>query len=158
MDEHAIAWEPIPRDANHFMLVEVLHFEERTWEDGVPVSIVVTSTTGQAAKEEEGCAAWRIDFVTVAAFQRREFGWWWPEARAMTTPMPRASRKADANLEVATWEVVHSEWLKACVPPDTYSGAMHHYVIAAEDAAYEIAALGWTAERLPLGWKQAYGL
>lgn len=86
MAEHAIAWEPIPRDANHYMAVEVVHFEERTSEEGMPVTIVLVSDTGQAAKEEGGQAAWRIEFVTVAAFQRRSVSTWWPGSRPITAP------------------------------------------------------------------------
>lgn len=155
MAERAIARDPIPRDANHYMLVGVVHFEERTVDEGVPVTIVVASSTGLAAQEKGGRAAWRISFEPVVAFQRRPLGAWWPGARPVTTPSP--PKKSDEQLEVATWEIVQSAWLQECVPPNTYAGTVHHYVIADEDEVYEIAALGWYSERLPPGWEQTYG-
>ncbi len=155
MAEHAIAWEPIPRDANHFMLVSVMHFAERTSQEGMPVSVVVTATAGRAAQEEGGRAAWRIEFGAVAAFQRRPLNAWWPGSRPITIPRGRGA--SSERLEVAAWEIVQSAWLRECVPPDTYPGTMHHFVIADEDDAYEIAALVWTSERLSPGWEQDYG-
>jgi hypothetical protein len=155
MAERPIAWEPIPRDANHYMAVQVVHFEERTSDEGTPVTIVLAATTGQAAREEGGRAAWRLAFVTVAAFQRRSLSIWWPGSRPMTIPVGHG--KARDRLEVATWEIVQSAWLRECVPPNTYSGTIHHYVIADYEDAYEIAALGWMSEQLPPGWEQVYG-
>jgi len=153
MAERPIAWEPIPRDANHYMAVQVVHFEERTADEGAPVRIVLAAATGQAAQEAGGRAAWQLEFVTVAAF-RRSLSVWWPGGRPITIPVSHR-RKARNRLEVATWELVDSLWLKECVPPNTYSGTIHHYVIADYDEAYEIAAAGWTSERLPPEWERA---
>lgn len=50
------------------------------------------------------------------------------------------------------WEVTPSSWLAFGLPPSKRY-PLRHFVIADEDAVYELTAETWESEQLPDGWE-----
>lgn len=136
--EHAIPWEPVPREANVYMVLNVERFEQRGTE-GAPVSVTVVASTEESTPR---IGVWRIDFHNVPGFRCLPI-----------EQLPGSSRLTylvkGNTLSAATWEVVHSRWLPEAI--GTNYGrpqAVRHYVIAGSYQVYEIAAEAWTSEAL----------
>ena len=137
--ERAIPWDPVPKKANVYMVLQVEKFEQQALKEGMPVSMTVVASTEEATPR---IGIWRIDFTSVAGF------------RCLPIDQPPGSSRVkyfgkDSRLLAATWEVVHSRWLPEAVGT-LYSRpqAVHHYVIADSYMVYDIAAQGWTSEAL----------
>jgi hypothetical protein len=138
--EQAIPWNPVPKGANVYMLLQVARFEQQALAEGTPVSMTVVASTEERPPQR---GAWRIDFTSVAGF------------RCLSIAQPPGGGNQltylgkNNNLLAATWEVVHSRWLPEAI--GTLHGrpqAVHHYVIANSYTIYDIAAQGWTSEAL----------
>lgn len=139
--EQAIPWEPVPRKANVYMVLQVERFEQLALSEGTPVSITVVASTEHSMPRH---GAWRIDFTHVAAFR----------CLPIDQPLGSRSRMAaylgkDNKLVAATWEIVHSRWLPEAVGTlHSRPQAVRHYVIASSYVIYDIAAEGWTSHAI----------
>src|SRR5690242_18775011 len=100
--ERAVPWNPIPKYANRYMDLVVMHFEQRSAVEGSPVSLLVAfshdSDDAEAGVSEE--TWWRIIFRHVPAFRFRHLD------NAPASP-PFVRPRPGEPLDVAIWEVVH---------------------------------------------------
>lgn len=138
--ERAIPWDPVPKKANVYMVLQVEKFEQQALAEGTPVSVTVAASTEEATPR---IGIWRIDFTSVAGFRYLP----------IDQPPGNSSRLTylgkDNRLLAATWEVVHSRWLPEAVGTlHSRPQAVHHYVIADSYMVYDVAAQGWTSEAL----------
>jgi hypothetical protein len=67
--EQAIAWDRIPRSANHYMELAVVHFEQLAGEAGMPVSVIVIGPMPGEATRTPTEMAWRVKFLGVAGYR-----------------------------------------------------------------------------------------
>lgn len=142
MEEQCVAWEPIPREANRYMVLNVVYTEQMVLGlgGGSPLSVVVVSSVQEGKPGAIPTEAWRITFRYVAAYRSMEMEMWQGK-RPKATPT--------ARLEVAAWEITNSRWLSAMVSPRVLaSHGPHHFVIASEDHIDEFAAQYWKSEHL----------
>jgi transposase len=121
-------------DSTHVLVV--MHFEQRSAVEGSPVSLLVAfshdSDDAEAGVSEE--TWWRIIFRHVPAFRFRHLD------NAPASP-PFVRPRPGEPLDVAIWEVVHSQWLPEVVGSGYSSpNSVHHYVLASWYVIYEIAA------------------
>jgi hypothetical protein len=151
LEEQAIPWEPIPREANWYTLADVVYFEQQAREEGIPVSVVLASSLEDQAARADQFAAWRIIFRTVVAFRMLP-----TSERMMSLPSsarPPFDHKSNRGWENALWEIVHSRWL-AQFNTKGYKKAVHHFVIASWYVIYEVLAVQWECEQLSGGWRE----
>ncbi len=140
-EPQAIAWEPVPRGANQYMGLNVVHFEQLAGETGMPIAVMVTAPLRTGGSKQAVDTVWRITFQVVGGFRM--------------LPVDRASGQVpwlaatEAQGKPALWEVVHSHWLEQTVTSgSSRPQAFHHYVIASSYDIYEIAAQWWEVEEM----------
>lgn len=145
MAGRAIHWDPIPRHANLFMLLNVDNLTETFSRAGTELTVVVSFATDQP---ESPISTWRITFESVVAYSKHPMRSGRGEHK-LTVVLPAEGGRSDAPLREAAWEVVHSDWLAENTPHNfSFPNAVHHYVIADAEDVYEIAAVGWSSEQL----------
>jgi hypothetical protein len=122
------------------MVLTVERLVQRALEEGMPLSMTVVASI---EKSPPIIDRWRIDFLSVAAF------------RCLSIDQPNrhnsvlVARDTSGGLNAATWEVVHSRWLREAIGKlHSRPQAIHHYVIADSYVIYDIAAQWWTSETL----------
>lgn len=141
-EPQAIAWDPLPRGANRYMELDVVHFEQLAGETGVPIALTVTAPLRTGEAKQAVATMWRLTFLAVEGFRMLPID----RASDYYAPWPPPT---DAYGKPALWEVVHSHWLEQTV--STFASrpqSVHHYVIASSDDFYEIAAQWWEVEDL----------
>jgi hypothetical protein len=145
-DELAIAWEPVPRSANHYMALTVNHLEQLTAAVGFPVVLIVSSPMKQSDGETREIA-WRITFHMTHGYRCRHVG---PSPESQQVTWPQATDGA----RVACWEIVHSQWLPMALAGFwSDMSTAHHYAIVDYYNLYEIAANWYEVEELGEGEK-----
>jgi hypothetical protein len=140
--ERCIPWEPIPRDANRYMVLNVALFEQTALGSlGTPVSIVVVSSHTGEHPQGGTAIAWRIELQHVAAYRTCDITLW-----KGVCPYSDVTSK---RLDVALWEIENSTWLTECVSAERIARTHpHHFVIASSFHVFEIAAATWESEEL----------
>ncbi len=130
--ERLLPWEPIPRESNVYMEVDVCRVEEFASAEGTPVAVILVASRRDAAD-----GAWRLLFQRVCAYRRLPI-----EAHACAHLIALREEREKRSLPTpALYEVVRSQWLREAISPN-YSRprAVRHFVIAASYEAYDIAA------------------
>ena len=147
MEEHCVTWEPVPREANRYMVLNVVYVEQMALGlgAGLPLSVVVVSSLREGKAGTIPIDAWRITFRYVAAYRSMAIERW---------PGVRPKEAPTARLEVATWEIANSRWLNASVSPHVLATHQpHHFVIASSDSIFECAARLWKSKHVS-EWKE----
>lgn len=138
--ERCIPWEPIPRDANRYMVLNVALFEQTALSGhGTPISLVVVSSHKSEHPRGSAAIAWHIALQKVAAYRSCDITMW-KGARPYSDVISK-------RLDVALWEIQNSSWLTENVSAERIART-HHYVIASSFDVFEIAAASWESEEL----------
>jgi hypothetical protein len=131
----------VPDSDNRDFVLDVLSLDIHVRRDGPETAtMVVLAPKVPHNPQYSGVNGWHITFGTVRGYQLTRIS----ESRLGIRDFQPSGR------DWAMWEVAASSWL-----PQGNRYPLYHFVIADEDAVYELAAEMWEAEQLPDGWEQS---
>jgi hypothetical protein len=147
MEATCVAWEPTTPEANRYMILNVQYLG---WamphiagvSVGCELAMIVSATLARGS-EREHFRVWRILFHGAYAYRCTSSDRWrgpcpWSSDESITA-------STNAAREVATWEIVDSQWITDAVSENaSIHYAQRHFVVASSYEFIDVAARDWT--------------
>ena len=143
--ERCVSWQPVPPPWDRYMVLNVERLEQRALVEGTPVAVTVVASDVEQRTDPHQVVirTWRISFHHVTAYRCD------PIEQPPSLPKRVFPDHWFEGGDIATWEVVQSQWLPEAISRlYSHPESIHHYVIASSYTVYDIAAQTWTVEEL----------